>query len=84
MGRFAYQIINAFGELERALIAERTKAGMVAAQQRGVQIGRPRKLSACQVDSAKHELAGDRVTLAELADTLEQISFRSNRFGIPL
>ena len=42
MGRFAYQIINAFGELERALISERTKAGMKAAKERGVHVGRPR------------------------------------------
>lgn len=42
MGRFAYQIINAFGELERALISERTKAGMKAAKERGVHVGRPK------------------------------------------
>jgi len=43
MGRFAYQIINAFGELERALISERTRAGMQAAKERGVHVGRPRR-----------------------------------------
>lgn len=85
MGRFAYQIINAFGELERALIAERTKAGMAAAQQRGVQIGRPRKLSACQITWARRELAGDRITLAELADTfgVSERTLRRRLMGAP-
>ena len=41
MGRFVYQITNAFAELERALISERTKAGMAAARKRGVHLGRP-------------------------------------------
>lgn len=56
MGRFAYQIINAFGELERALIAERTRAGMQAAKERGVHVGRPRKLSIQQIEWAMMEI----------------------------
>jgi DNA invertase Pin-like site-specific DNA recombinase len=53
MGRFAYQIINAFGELERALISERTKAGMKAAKERGVHVGRPRKLANSQTENVE-------------------------------
>lgn len=71
MGRFAYQITNAFAELERALIVERTKAGMAAARCRGVRIGRPRKLTAAQIESARAELAAGTVTLSSLADRLD-------------
>ena len=42
MGRCFFQIIHAFAELERNLISERTKAGMMAAKARGVHVGRPR------------------------------------------
>jgi DNA invertase Pin-like site-specific DNA recombinase len=57
MGRFAYQITNAFGELERAQIIERTKAGMAAARRRSVRLGRPPKLSEAQIAQARAALA---------------------------
>jgi DNA invertase Pin-like site-specific DNA recombinase len=40
-GRFMFQIIAAFGELERAIIAERVKAGLQNAKRRGKRLGRP-------------------------------------------
>lgn len=40
-GRMMMQIIGAFAEFEKALIAERTRAGMKAAADRGVKFGRP-------------------------------------------
>src|SRR5262245_31961546 len=49
MGRCMYQIRNAFAELERSLISERTKAGMAAAKRRGQVLGRPRALSYEQI-----------------------------------
>ena len=49
MGKCMYQIRHAFSELERNLIRERTKAGMEAARQRGAILGRPKKLSRCQI-----------------------------------
>ena len=67
MGRFAYQITNAFAELERALIAERTRAGMEAARRRGVRIGRPPKLTPEQVELARAELAAGGLTVTTLA-----------------
>jgi DNA invertase Pin-like site-specific DNA recombinase len=67
IGRFAYQITNAFAELERALIAERTKAGMAAARRRGVRIGRPPKLTPEQIAEARADLATGTETLAGLA-----------------
>jgi len=57
MGRCFYQIQNAFAELERNLISERTKAGMEAARKRGVHLGRPRTLTPKQVIQARKMLA---------------------------
>lgn len=57
MGKCMYQIRNAFAELERNIISERTKAGMEAAKKRGVILGRPKKLSHAQVLKAKMLLA---------------------------
>lgn len=55
MGKCMYQIRNAFAELERNLISERTKAGMAAAKRRGITLGRPRKLTEKQVNWARTE-----------------------------
>ncbi len=67
VGRFAYQITNAFAELERALIVERTKAGMEAARRRGVSIGRPPKLTAQQIERACRDIESGRATRTALA-----------------
>jgi DNA invertase Pin-like site-specific DNA recombinase len=69
VGRFAYQIRNAFSELERELIVERTKAGIAAARRRGVRIGRPPKLTSAQIEKAAAQLAAG-ATIAALARRL--------------
>jgi DNA invertase Pin-like site-specific DNA recombinase len=53
-GRALWQIIGVLAELERSLITERTRAGVKAAQQRGVKFGRKPKLTPRQI---KHALA---------------------------
>jgi DNA invertase Pin-like site-specific DNA recombinase len=70
VGRFVYQIRNAFSELERALIVERTKAGMAAARRRGVRIGRPPKLTTEQIEEARAAVDSRRATLTALARQL--------------
>lgn len=70
MGRFIYQIRNAFSELERAMIIERTRAGIAAARRRGVHLGRPRALSAAQVIEARRALTRPDVSLDALAAAL--------------
>lgn len=57
MGKCMYQIRNAFAELERNLISERTKAGMAAARKRGKHIGRPKKLTNKQIEWARGQLS---------------------------
>jgi len=48
-----WQMIGILAELERSLIAERTKAGVAAAKKRGVKFGRKPKLSPQQLDHAR-------------------------------
>jgi DNA invertase Pin-like site-specific DNA recombinase len=71
MGKCMYQIRNAFAELERNLISERTKAGMAAAKKRGVVLGRPRKLSLKEIAWARQKLTKNPPsTLNEIATKL--------------
>lgn len=51
-GILIFHIMGALAEFERALISERTRAGMSAAKLRGSPIGRPPKLSRMDVDHA--------------------------------
>jgi DNA invertase Pin-like site-specific DNA recombinase len=44
-GRAMWQMIGVLAELERSLIVERTRAGVKAAQKRGVKFGRKTKLT---------------------------------------
>ncbi|MGN4152043.1 recombinase family protein [Burkholderia gladioli] len=51
-GMFVFHMIAALAEFERALISERTRAGMAAARERGSKVGRPPALSEEQVEEA--------------------------------
>src|SRR5271166_5039353 len=52
-GRAMWQMIGVLAELERSLITERTRAGVKAAQRRGVKFGRKPKLTAPQIAHAR-------------------------------
>ncbi|KAA0571146.1 resolvase [Azospirillum palustre] len=52
-GRMVLTVFAGIAEFERALIAERTGTGRVAAKARGVRFGRPPKLSADQIALAR-------------------------------
>jgi DNA invertase Pin-like site-specific DNA recombinase len=52
-GRLLGHIIGALAEFERALITERTRAGLASAKRRGVKLGRPPALSPEQVKHAR-------------------------------
>jgi hypothetical protein len=51
-GRAMWQMIGVLAELERSLIEERTKAGVVAARARGVKFGRKPKLTPQRIAQA--------------------------------
>ena len=52
-GRAMWQMIGVLAELERSLIAERTRAGVKAAKRRGVKVGRKPKLTVAQIAHAR-------------------------------
>ena len=52
-GRAMWQMIGVLAELERSLITERTRAGVKAAQRRGVKFGRKPKLTPDRLSHAR-------------------------------
>ena len=53
-----WQMIGVLAELERSLISERTRAGVKAAQRRGVKFGRKPKLTPQQIAHARKLIEG--------------------------
>ena len=69
-GRLIFHVMGALAEFERALIVERTTAGLEAAKKRGARIGRPKGLTAAQIDHARKLIeGGERVQ--DIARTFE-------------
>ena len=52
-GRAMWQMIGVLAELERSLITERTRAGVKAAQRRGVKFGRKSKVTSDRLAHAR-------------------------------
>lgn len=57
-GRLVFHLMGAIAEFERALIVERTRAGVEAAKKRGTHLGRPSALNAAQVRHARALIEG--------------------------
>lgn len=66
-GRLVFHMMGAMAEFERAIISERTKAGMEAARIRGSQIGRRPSMSREQIASARSAVELGKVSIADLA-----------------
>ncbi len=67
-GKMMMTIFAGIAEFERELIQERTTAGRLAAQQRGVRFGRPRKLNGDQEKLARR-LVAEGKGVPEIAHT---------------
>lgn len=67
-GKMIMTIFAGIAEFERDLIRERTSAGRVAAKQRGVRFGRPKKMNEEQKLLAKRLLQEDK-SVSEIAKT---------------
>lgn len=65
-GRLLFHMLGAVAEFERALIVERTKAGLKAAKKRGSLLGRRPALTAERIQVAREMLADDR-SVAEVS-----------------
>ena len=62
-----FGIFAALAEFERALIAERTRAGLAAARARGRRGGRPRKMTAAKIRMAMAAMADRAARPGEIA-----------------
>jgi len=61
-GRLVFHLMGALAEFERSLIVERTTAGLKAARERGIHVGRRKSLTPAQVAHARILLdGGERV-----------------------
>lgn len=69
-GRLVFTIFGAIAEFERALIRERTKAGLDAARTRGRKAGRRPALSPKDVIAARAMLADQSLTVEDVARRL--------------
>lgn len=65
-----FHILGAIGQFERDLIQERTRAGLEAAKARGRTGGRPRALTAEQVQLAR-QLVDEGKSVAEVSKLFE-------------
>lgn len=52
LGEVIFRLMSVFSDFERNIIVERTVAGLVAAQARGVKLGRRKKLSPDEINEA--------------------------------
>lgn len=70
-GRLIFHVFGALAEFERAVIRERTRAGLDAARSGGKVGGRPRKLTDADIRAAKAMLADNTITVGEVARRLK-------------
>ena len=69
-GKLVFHIMGALAEFERALIVERTRAGVAAARKRGQHLGRRRSLRPDQVQLARDTIDGGGQSVASMAQLL--------------
>jgi DNA invertase Pin-like site-specific DNA recombinase len=64
-GRMMMQMVGAFGEFERAMLRERTKAGLDSARREGRIGGRPPKLTPQQKSEIRKMVSNGSKTAAD-------------------
>ncbi len=69
-GKLTFHVFAALAEFERDLVRERTKAGLAAARDRGVQLGRPRALGPEQIEMARTLITNPRLSARQVAEQL--------------
>ncbi|MFK3969103.1 recombinase family protein, partial [Ensifer adhaerens] len=69
-GRLVFGIFAALAEFERALIVERTKAGLEAARARGRNGGRPFKMTPAKIRLARAAMGQPQTKVADLCAEL--------------
>jgi hypothetical protein len=66
-GKLVFHIVGAMAEFERTLISERMRAGMQAAKRKGKPLGRPRRMSVAQIESARNMVQVGGLSPADVA-----------------
>ncbi len=69
-GKLIFHVFGALAEFERELIRERTNAGLASARSRGRLGGRPKVMTARQIQMAKTMLADPNTTIKEICEAL--------------
>src|SRR5271166_289273 len=69
-GRLMFNILGALSSMEREIIVERTRAGLIAAAARGRRGGRPAALDESKIRAAKAMLASGDMSATEVAQQL--------------
>ena len=69
-GKLVFHVFAALAEFEADLIRERTCAGLAAARERGVKLGRPRALSTEQIEMARTMMANPKLSARQVAAQL--------------
>ena len=80
-GRLVFHMMAALAEFERALISERTRAGMQAVQQKGQHVGRPPALTPAERDAVVEAVIVNGETLSTVANRY-QVHARTIRRAI--
>jgi DNA invertase Pin-like site-specific DNA recombinase len=68
-GRFFFHVMASLAQMERELLAERTRAGLAAARRRGRRGGRKRRMTPGKVESAR-QLLKDGMSPQDVAENL--------------
>jgi DNA invertase Pin-like site-specific DNA recombinase len=69
-GKLVFHIFGALAEFEREIIRERTRAGLVAARSRGRSGGRPKALTAKEVQMLRNMAADKSLSVSDICKTL--------------
>lgn len=69
-GKLVFHLMAALAEFERALISERTKAGMMSAKARGKHVGRPPTLNSAQCLAAIKTIESEDGSISSVAEKL--------------
>ena len=68
--KLTFHVFCALAEFERDVVRERTRAGLLAARERGKKPGRPRSLNQQQIEMARTMMANPRLSARQVADQL--------------
>jgi DNA invertase Pin-like site-specific DNA recombinase len=69
-GKLVFHIFGALAEFEREIIKERTQAGLASARSRGKVGGRPKALTAKEVQMLRNMASDKSLTVSDICNTL--------------